>query len=301
MSSVITSGGVDVRMLAGALADRVDGEVRFDDGSRAAYSTDASNYRQVPIGVVIPHTVEAAVEAIAACREFSAPVFSRGGGTSLAGECTNHGVVIDWSKYCNRVLSVDPDARVAVVEPGIVLDDLNAVLAPHGLQFGPKPATHSHCTLGGMIGNNSCGSSAQAYGKTVDNVRRMEVLTYQGDRFWAGPTSPGSSSASSGPAAASPSSTPRCASSPTRTGTSSGNATRASRAGSPGTTSTRCCPRPASTWARRWSAPSPPSSPCCTPNSTWCRCPPPAPSWYSASRASRTPPTPPRRSPSTTR
>ncbi|MEN2742256.1 FAD-binding and (Fe-S)-binding domain-containing protein [Microbacterium sp. X-17] len=189
MTSTITSGGVDVRTLASALADRVDGEVRFHDGSRAAYSTDASNYRQVPIGVVIPRTVEAAVEAVAVCREFAAPVFSRGGGTSLAGECTNHGVVIDWSKYCNRVLSLDPDARVAVVEPGIVLDDLNAILAPHGLQFGPKPATHSHCTLGGMIGNNSCGSSAQAYGKTDDNVRRLEVLTYEGDRFWAGPTS----------------------------------------------------------------------------------------------------------------
>jgi len=187
--STITSGGVDIRTLADALADRVDGEVRFDDGTRAAYSTDASNYRQVPIGVVVPRSVEAAVEALAVCREFGAPVLSRGGGTSLAGECTNHAIVIDWSKYCNRVLSVDPDARTATVEPGIALDDLNAVLAPHGLQFGPKPATHSHCTLGGMIGNNSCGSSAQAYGKTVDNIRRMEVLTYAGDRFWAGPTS----------------------------------------------------------------------------------------------------------------
>lgn len=130
--SVITSGGVDVRTPASALADRVDGEVRFDDGTRATYSTDASNYRQEPIGFVVPHTIDAAVEAIAVCREHSAPVLSRGGGTSLAGECTNHAVVIDWSKYCNRVLSVDADARTATVEPGIALDDLNAVLAAHG-------------------------------------------------------------------------------------------------------------------------------------------------------------------------
>ncbi len=187
--SGITSGGLDVRGLAALLAERVEGEVRFDDGTRATYSTDSSNYRQVPIGVVLPATIDAGVAAVAACREFGAPVLSRGGGTSLAGQCTNNGVVIDWSKYCNRPLAVDEERRTALVEPGIVLDDLNALLAPAGLMFGPKPATHSHCTLGGMIGNNSCGSSAQAYGKTVDNVRRLEVLTYDGVRMWTGPTS----------------------------------------------------------------------------------------------------------------
>jgi FAD/FMN-containing dehydrogenase len=98
-------------------------------------------------------------------------------------------VVIDWSKYCHRVVSVDPAARTCVVEPGIVLDELNRQLAPYGLMFGPRPATHDHCTLGGMIGNNSCGATAQAYGKTADNVARLEVLTYDGERFWAGPTS----------------------------------------------------------------------------------------------------------------
>jgi FAD/FMN-containing dehydrogenase/Fe-S oxidoreductase len=180
--------GVDTDGLEADLRVRVDGEVRFDAGSRAAYSTDGSNYRQVPIGVVVPRTVEAGAEAVAVCREYGAPVLSRGGGTSLAGQCTNTAVVIDWTKYCNRLVSVDPDARTCVVEPGIVLDDLNKQLEPHKLKFGPKPATHDHCTLGGMIGNNSCGATAQAYGKTVDNVRRLEVLTYGGVRFWAGRT-----------------------------------------------------------------------------------------------------------------
>ena len=171
------------------LRRRVDGEVRFDAGSRGAYSTDASNYRQVPVGVVVPRTVEAGAETVAVCAGHGVPVVSRGGGTSLAGQACNAAVVIDWSKYCHGLVSVDPEARTCVVEPGIVLDELNAQLAPHQLMFGPKPATHDHCTLGGMIGNNSCGATAQAYGKTVDNVVRLEVLTGDGERFWAGPVS----------------------------------------------------------------------------------------------------------------
>jgi FAD/FMN-containing dehydrogenase/Fe-S oxidoreductase len=180
---------VDVAALQRDLRERVDGEVRFDPGSRGAYSTDASNYRQVPIGVVVPRTVEAGAGAVAVCREHGAPVVSRGGGTSLAGQTCNVAVVIDWSKYCHSVVSVDAEARTCVVEPGIVLDELNAALAGHGLMFGPRPATHDHCTLGGMIGNNSCGATAQAYGKTADNVLRLDVLTYDGERFWAGATS----------------------------------------------------------------------------------------------------------------
>lgn len=178
----------DVTGLETALRDEVDGEIRFDAGSRGAYATDGSNYRQVPIGVVVPRTVEAGARAVAVCARFDAPVLSRGGGTSLAGQSTNTAVVIDWSKYCNALVSVDPEARTCVVEPGIVLDELNRQLAEHKLQFGPKPSTHSHCALGGMIGNNSCGASAQAYGKTVDNVRRLEILTYDGLRAWVGPT-----------------------------------------------------------------------------------------------------------------
>jgi FAD/FMN-containing dehydrogenase/Fe-S oxidoreductase len=180
---------LDVAALERALRDEVDAEVRFDPGSRGAYATDGSNYRQVPIGVVVPRTVEAGAAAVAVCARFGAPVLSRGGGTSLAGQCTNVAVVLDWTKYCDALVSVDPERRRCVVEPGIVLDELNRRLAPHKLMFGPKPSTHSHCSLGGMIGNNSCGASAQAYGKTVDSVIRLEVLTYDGTRMWTGATS----------------------------------------------------------------------------------------------------------------
>ncbi|BBZ45355.1 FAD-binding and (Fe-S)-binding domain-containing protein [Mycobacterium parmense] len=174
--------------VAADLRDHVDGEVRFDPGSRAAYSTDASNYRQVPIGVVVPRTPEAAAVAIGICRRHDLPVLSRGGGTSLAGQCCNSGIVVDWSKYCTRVESVDAEAGVAVVQPGIKLDVLNDRLRPSGWMVGPKPSTHVSCTIGGMIGNNSCGSTAQAYGKMVDSVRRLEVLTYDGVRMWVEPT-----------------------------------------------------------------------------------------------------------------
>ncbi|MGN6444568.1 FAD-binding and (Fe-S)-binding domain-containing protein [Amnibacterium sp.] len=180
------AGDVDVETLRRALVANVDGEVRFDEGSRATYATDSSNYRQVPIGVVVPRTIDAGVRAVQICSRYGAPVLSRGGGTSLAGECTNTAVVIDWTKYCNRVEHLDVDAKVALVQPGIVLDELNAFVAPHGLMVGPKPATHDRCTIGGMLGNNSCGSTAQAYGKAVDNVRRMEVLLYDGTRMWVG-------------------------------------------------------------------------------------------------------------------
>ncbi|MBO0692868.1 MAG: FAD-dependent oxidoreductase, partial [Acidimicrobiaceae bacterium] len=180
--------GLDLDALRRELSERVDGEVRFDPGSRAAYSTDASNFRQVPIGVVVPRSIEAAVAAVSVCHDHQVPLLSRGGGTSLAGQCTNTAVVIDWSKYCNRLLSVDAEARSCVVEPGIVLDELNGQLANTGLRYGPEPATHPNCTLGGMIGNNSCGATAQRTGKVVDNIRRLEVLCYDGTRFWCGPT-----------------------------------------------------------------------------------------------------------------
>src|SRR3954449_8481036 len=171
--------------LAVDLVAAVDGEVRFDPGSRGAYSTDASNFRQVPIGVVVPRTIAAAEAAVAVCRQHGAPMVSRGGGTSLAGQCTNEAVVLDFSKYCNRGSPLDEPPRRCVVEPGIVLDVLNRRLAPTGLRFGPEPATHQNCTLGGMIGNNSCGATAQRTGKVVDNVVSLDVLLYDGTRFTA--------------------------------------------------------------------------------------------------------------------
>ncbi len=125
--------------------------------------------------------------AVAVCREHDVPVLSRGGGTSLAGQCTNTAVVLDWSKYCHQVESVDEQQRTCVIQPGIVLDVLNARLARWNLRFGPEPATHMNCTLGGMIGNNSCGATAQRTGKVVDNIAALEVLLYDGTRFWCGP------------------------------------------------------------------------------------------------------------------
>lgn len=180
---------IDVTRLEHDLDDAVVGEVRFDAGSAAMYATDASNYRQVPLGVVIPAGPQDAVAAVEVCRRHAAPLVSRGGGTSLAGECCNVAVVLDWSKYANAIESVDPERRRAVVQPGVVLDELNARTRRHGLVFGPRPATHNHCTLGGMIGNNSCGSTAQWSGTTAANVSRLEILTYDGARMWVGATS----------------------------------------------------------------------------------------------------------------
>jgi FAD/FMN-containing dehydrogenase/Fe-S oxidoreductase len=180
---------VDTARLHAALDEQVDGEVRFDPGTLAAYAQDASNYRQVPIGVVVPRTPDAAVAAVAVCRAAGAPVLSRGGGTSLAGQCVNAAVVLDWTKYCHRLVSFDKAAKTAIVQPGTALDQVNDALAPHGLMVGPKPSTHVSCTIGGMIGNNSCGSTAQAYGKMADSVRRLEVLCYGGLRTWTGETS----------------------------------------------------------------------------------------------------------------
>ena len=173
----------------------VRGEVRFDRGSRALYATDGSNYRQVPIGVVIPRDADDIIAAVDVCRQYGAPILSRGGGTSLAGQCCNVAVVLDMSKYVNRVVSIDAERRIARIEPGVVLDSLQHEAAKHGLIFGPDPATHTHCTLGGMLGNNSCGVHAvmaQFYGpgaRTSDNTRQLDILTYDGLRMWVGATS----------------------------------------------------------------------------------------------------------------
>ncbi len=180
---------LDVKELEDELRRSITGEVRFGDGDRALYATDASNYRQVPIGVVLPRRVEDVEATVAACRRHDAPVLSRGGGTSLAGQCCNVAVVIDWSKYLHAVVDVNPDKRTARVEPGCVLDDLRTAAGRHGLTFGPDPATHNHCTLGGMIGNNSCGVHSVMAGRTADNVVSLDVLTYDGLRLTVGKTS----------------------------------------------------------------------------------------------------------------
>jgi FAD/FMN-containing dehydrogenase/Fe-S oxidoreductase len=177
------------RELEARLKATVRGEVRFDEASRALYATDASNYRQVPIGLVLPQDTEDVIATIAACREFGAPVLSRGGGTSLAGQCCNVAVVIDFSRYMNSILDLDPAARLACVQPGIILDALRHEAEKHELTFAPDPATHSRCTLGGMIGNNSCGVHGLLGGKTVDNIRSLDILLYDGTRMTVGQTS----------------------------------------------------------------------------------------------------------------
>jgi FAD/FMN-containing dehydrogenase len=171
-----------------ALKQTVRGEVRFDDGARALYATDSSNYRQVPIGLVIPLDESDVAATIAACRASGAPIVPRGAGTSLAGQCCNVAVVIDFSKYLNRILALDPAARAARVQPGIVLDRVRDAAEVHHLTFAPDPATHSRCTLGGMIGNNSCGVHALMGGKTVDNIQALDVMLYDGTRMSVGAT-----------------------------------------------------------------------------------------------------------------
>ena len=160
----------DAEALEADLRKHIEGEVAFDNGSRAIYSTDSSNYRQVPIGVVIPKTVDDVVATVAVARRYGAPILARGGGTSLAGQCCNVAVVLDFSKYLNRLIYLDPDAKQATVEPGIVLDRLRNSAGEHGLTFGLDPATHNHNTLGGMIGNNSCGTHSVMAVKTEENI-----------------------------------------------------------------------------------------------------------------------------------
>ncbi|WP_205791689.1 FAD-binding and (Fe-S)-binding domain-containing protein [Burkholderia sp. Ac-20353] len=174
--------------LAADLRTAVRGEVRFDAGSKALYASDASNYRQVPLGVVVPAGADDLAAALGVCRRYDVPFLTRGGGTSQNGQCVNVAVVADTSKYFNRVVSIDPDAKSAIVEPGVVCDTLRDAAEAHGLTFAPDPATHSRCTLGGMIANNSCGAHSVMAGKTVENVDALEILTYDGARFWVGPT-----------------------------------------------------------------------------------------------------------------
>ena len=178
----------DSTSLESALRRHLRGDVRFDNGSRALYATDGSNYRQVPIGIVLPRDKEDVIATVALCREHNAPLLARGGGTSLAGQCCNAAVVLDFSRYMSNILEIDPERRIARVEPGVVLDTLRAAAEKHHLTFAPDPATHDRCTLGGMIGNNSCGVHSIMAGKTDDNVESLEVLTYDGLRFHAGAT-----------------------------------------------------------------------------------------------------------------
>jgi len=189
----VASVTVDVRSLEHELQRSTEAEVRFTDGDRAMYSTGGSNYRMLPIGVVIPRSLDDVVETVRVCREHDAPLLPRGGGTSLAGQIANVAVVLDFSKYLNRILEIDPQARLARVQPGVILDHLREPAEKqHQLTFGPDPSTHDHCTFGGMIGNNSCGVRsvmAQFDGpgpRMSHNVHELEVLLYDGRRLRVG-------------------------------------------------------------------------------------------------------------------
>jgi FAD/FMN-containing dehydrogenase/Fe-S oxidoreductase len=184
-----------VARLAGDLRAATRGEVRFSAGDRALYATDASNYRQVPIGVVIPRSIDDILTTLAVCRAHAAPVLGRGGGTSIAGQCCNEAVVIDTSKYLDGIIAIDGGSRTARVQPGLKLDHLRHATAARGLTFGPDPGTHRSCTLGGMIGNNSCGVRSmlsEYYGPgptTAHNIDTLDIVTYRGLRMRVGPTS----------------------------------------------------------------------------------------------------------------
>ncbi|MCX0246647.1 FAD-binding and (Fe-S)-binding domain-containing protein [Streptomyces drozdowiczii] len=168
--------------LRGKLGDLVDASAT----TRAVYSTDASNYRIVPGTVLMPRSKEDVIAAVRIAREHGVPVTVRGGGTSCAGNAVGPGLVIDFSRSMNRVLSVDPDTSTAVVEPGAVLSALQKKALPHGLRFGPDPSTATRCTIGGMIGNNACGPHGLSYGRTADNVVSMTWLTGTGEVITAG-------------------------------------------------------------------------------------------------------------------
>ncbi len=174
---------IDSRALARELVRDIRGEVRFSSGSRALYAHDSSVYRQLPIGVVVPRDNEDVVAAVAICRAHGAPIVARGGGTGLAGQTVNEAVLIDFSKYMRAIVELDPDRRIARVQPGLVLDRLRDAAEKHALTFGPDPATHSRCTIGGMLGNNSCGTHSIMAGVTADNIESLDVLLYDGTRL----------------------------------------------------------------------------------------------------------------------
>src|SRR5271157_5610969 len=178
------------RELEALLKKSLRGDVRFDLGSRALYAADSSNYRQLPVGVILPRDAADVEAALVACRATGVAVLPRGAGTSLAGQCANVAVVFDFSRYMRGLTSIDPGAKLAVVEPGIVLDRLREAAERHHLTYAPDPATHSRCTLGGMIGNNSCGVHGLMAGKVVDNVESLDLILYDGTRMSVGRTSP---------------------------------------------------------------------------------------------------------------
>ena len=173
-------------MLRDALRAAGIADVRTDSTSRALYSSDASLYRVTPQAVVFPAHSDEVAAALSVCRERGVPLTARGAGTSIAGNAVGPGVVLDFSRHLNKIVSVDPEGRTAVVQPGVVQGALQRAAAPHRLRFGPDPSSHTRCTIGGMIGNNACGSRALGYGRTSDNITGLRMLTAAGDELIVG-------------------------------------------------------------------------------------------------------------------
>ncbi len=182
-------GNTTTEQLAAHLRAHTTAEVRFTAADRALYASDLSHYRQVPLGVVVPRTLDDVIATVAACRAHDMPLFGRGAGTSLSGQTCNSGVVIDFSKYLNQIEELNPKQRYAWVQPGIINDHLRSAAEQHRLTFAPDPATHEYCTIGGMIGNNSCGPHSVLGGKTSENIEELDILLYDGTRMTVGATS----------------------------------------------------------------------------------------------------------------
>ncbi|MGI9071090.1 MAG: FAD-binding oxidoreductase [Bryobacteraceae bacterium] len=180
---------IDVAALEKDLRVAVKGDVGFGDGDRGMYASDAGNYRMVPIGVVLPKDADDVLHTLAVCRRHGAPIVARGGGTGIPGQTVNVAVLLDFSRYMNQITEMNPQENYARVQPGIVLDELRKAAGKHNLTFGPDPATHNRNTLGGMIGNNSCGIHSVMAGETVDNIDELDVVTYDGTHMRVGATS----------------------------------------------------------------------------------------------------------------
>lgn len=185
MTSV--SNGTQTAQFLAELGPALAGEVEHGVTARATYSMDGSNYRHVPLAVVFPRTVADVETTVRLCRAYNIPITARGAGTGIGGQAIGTGVVLDYSRHLNKVLELDPQTRTARVQPGVVLDTLRAAAAPFGLTFGPDPSTHSRCTIGGMVGNDACGSHSVAWGRTADNIVALGVLTADGTRMTIGP------------------------------------------------------------------------------------------------------------------
>ena len=182
--TIVASPGLERRLKAQSV-----GEVLFDAFTRGRYATDASSYQMMPLGVVVPRTIAEAERAIAVARSEGVTVLPRGGGSSQCGQTVNHSLVIDCSKHLNKIVSLDAPGKTCVVQPGIVLDELNRQLKPHGLWFPVDVSTASRATIGGMTGNNSCGTRSLRYGTTRDNILSVSAMLPNGSPAYFGAVS----------------------------------------------------------------------------------------------------------------